>query len=40
MIPLLRGISLNVLKVDRILEDAVGVQEYKNSEYENMGLLS
>ena len=26
-----RGISLNVLRVDRILEGAVGVKEYKNS---------
>ena len=30
-IPPTRGISLNVLRVDRILEGAVGIQEYKNS---------
>ena len=26
-----RGISLKVFRVDRILEGAVGIQEYKNS---------
>ena len=31
LITIIRGISLNVFRVDRILESAVGVQEYKNS---------